>query len=73
MDCKRCDELLEGYRCAVDTFKTAVEKGRGAVGDDGCVAANQAAHLADRCKEAGDSLMEHWRMACARLAMTVVL
>jgi hypothetical protein len=61
MDCPTCKTLLEDYRRKVDTFNAAVENSRGTVGDDGCLAARQAAHLADKCKQIGDRLMEHWR------------
>jgi len=61
MDCPTRTALLEDYRRTVDTFKAAVENSRGAVGNDGCLAACRAAHLADKCKEAGDRLMKHWR------------
>ena len=56
-----CDDLLADYRCAVNLFKNFVHNSLGAPGEDSRLTGKRAADLAQKCPEASDALIEHWR------------
>ena len=62
MGCHTCDELLAAYRNAVSLFKDGVQRASGATGAGSIPAGKEAQRLGEQCKEASDTLMEHWRV-----------
>ena len=63
MDCETCNTLLAAYKDSVTLMKDAVRKGSEAIGKDSRLAIKEAEWLSEKCKDASQALMEHWRQA----------
>jgi hypothetical protein len=61
MDCETCDHLLAAYEDTVRLFKDSARRSSGPAGDDSRRAAQEATLLSQKCKDASDALVEHWR------------
>ena len=61
MECETCDKLLATYKREVTLFKNVVRDFPGKVEDDFRLAIAEVDRLKLECREASNSLMEHWR------------
>ena len=61
MDCETCNNLLAAYRQSVTLIKDAARKGSGAIGEDSRLAIKEVERLSQKCKDASDAFMAHWR------------